>query len=81
MHLPNHRYEYLLINPITSVQAPTATGTYMEYKIEPVENQLLCKIIYHLIIFNNDTVNTLYLPSIPLIFDFSSLVKTGRDLV
>lgn len=53
----------------------------MEYKIEPVENQLICKFFYHLIIFNNDTVNTLYLPSIPLIIDFSSLVKTGRDLV
>ena len=53
----------------------------MEYKIEPVENQLLCKIFLHLIIFNNDTVNTLYLPSIPLIIDFTSIVKTGRDLV
>lgn len=75
--MPNHRYEYLQINPITTVQAPTSTGTYMEYKIERVENQLLCKIYLHLIIYNNDSVNTLYLPSIPLIFDFVTLIRTG----
>ncbi len=64
------------MNPITSVQAPTSTGTYMKYKIERIDNQLLCQMYLHLVIFNNDSVN-LYLPSIPLIFDFTTLLRTG----
>ena len=65
------------MNPITSVQAPTSTGTYMEYKIERIDNQLLCQMYAHFVIFNNDSVNTLYLLSIPLILDFSTLIRTG----
>ena len=52
----------------------------MEYKIERIDNQLLCQMYLHLVIFNNDSVNTLYLPSIPLIFDFSTLIRTGTQI-
>ena len=52
----------------------------MEWRMEKIDQQLICKLYLHLIIKNNDTVNALSLPAIPLTLDYSSLINKGTEI-
>ena len=79
-HIPENRYEHIQITPQTYVQRPFLQGSFMEWKIQNVDQCLMSQFYLHLRIRNADLVNALSLDNIPQLIDSMSLMAAGTEI-